>query len=132
MIIFILVVLIILFILYCALYKFNCNGNYKNRNIIKGLARQASRYSIASLQDSDLFIALLHSNYSVAYGDAIRQYFSDKEIDREISKENFDILMNTLEKNQDIISKRIAEIYPNILPLYNNETIKIAEIAGEK
>jgi hypothetical protein len=44
------------------------------------LARQAGRWSVASRQDQEPLVRLLHANYAMGYVLALRQVASDQEI----------------------------------------------------
>ena len=50
------------------------------QDTLEVLARQAGRWSVASRQDQEPLVKLLHANYAMGYILALRQVASDREI----------------------------------------------------
>lgn len=66
------VLLITIFLyLFCVMWKYfkyqKPSNKEKINNIIKTLVRQSARWSVAALQDTNIMIAVLHSNYGAGY-----------------------------------------------------------------
>ena len=76
-------ILVLLLVIVFLLHLRECNTknpSEKFESAVKTLIIQASRWSIASEQDQNAFIANLHANYGVGYVSALRQVASDAEI----------------------------------------------------
>lgn len=66
------VLLITIFLyLFCVMWKYfkyqKPSNKEKINNIIKTLVRQSARWSVAASQDTNIMIAVLHSNYGAGY-----------------------------------------------------------------
>ena len=83
---------------------------------MKSLAIQSARWSIASHQDRNPFIANLHANYGVAYAMGLRSIGTDREI-----KNATGIEIKTLERSVTNAQRKAAQklfaACPQIIPL---------------
>lgn len=66
-------------------YLFYTWFNYKldnttRQDMLKSLIRQSIRYQIASKQDKNKLLAVLHANYAATYMFVIKEYFTTQEI----------------------------------------------------
>lgn len=110
-------IIIIISILLCLSYVIdvNDNNNSCDKNyIITTLARQAARWTTAARQDVNPMIAVLHANYGAGYLWALRDIFTDSEIEEagiEILK-----LRNEIIKTQDSITINLTKLCPKYAP----------------
>ena len=82
-------------------------------NEIMKLVRQTSRWSHASRQDKDNLIAVLHANYGAGYLWALKDLFSDTEIEEVIdSKELREKLEAKVIEIQDKATKNAIKDCP--------------------
>jgi hypothetical protein len=92
---------------------------------IKTLLRQAARWAVASKQDKNPIIAMLHANYGAAYLYSMYDISSPEEIARsgvDINKFRSEIL-----STQDKATKNMVNICPDVQP----DKSYLTEIAGE-
>jgi len=106
---------IILLIFLILIIFFNpLKENYTNRNKIKKLIRQAARWSHAARQDNNNLIAVLHANYGAGYLWALKDIFTEKEINNIIGSEE---KRKKFEKEiidiQDKMTKKAVKDCPN-------------------
>lgn len=94
--------LMILFKLKTDLYP---NNNSQNDIIIKRLMRGCSRWAIASKQDKNPLIRMLHANYAAGYLWALKDVFSDTQIQRATGISNIIDFQNDIVTIQDIATK---------------------------
>lgn len=111
---FIIIIIFILFIFICLFNKTN-NESQLKRNIIKTLLRQCARWSVAAQQDNNELIGLLHANYGAGYLWALRDIFSDKEIE-EIGEIDIIRFRDEIVKIQDEVTKRVLRKCPEFGP----------------
>ena len=82
---------------------------------MKSLARQASKWSLTSMQDKNEIIALVHANYGVAYLMALRDLASDSEIEKatglDITK-----FRNRIIDIQSSVTRKLAKSCPDYAP----------------
>ena len=87
-------------------------------NIIRKLIRQASRWSIASIQDDSPLISVLHANYGAGYLWALKDIAQDSEIESAV-----DINVKEFEKKivgaQDKATKKMIKSCPDYQPQKN-------------
>lgn len=83
--------------------------------IVHALARQSQRWLVASLQDEEPAIAVLHADYAVAYALALRQVADDAEI-RALLGVTGKELEDAATRAQDRAAKMLAARCPGILP----------------
>lgn len=115
----ILILIIIIFILVYVIIKNPKKKTKDNKkNMINTLVRQASRWSMAAKQDKSPMIALLHANYGAGYLWALKDIFTDQEIQQATG-------MNVLEFRdeivdiQDHVTMEIIKKYPRFAPESN-------------
>jgi hypothetical protein len=92
---------------------------------IKTLLRQAARWTVASKQDKNPIIAMLHANYGAAYLYSMYDIASPEEIVKsgiDINKFRSEILLT-----QDEATKNMVKICPDVQP----DKSYLTEIAGE-
>lgn len=72
--------IVITVILFISLYTIHTYSTKNNAKMINTLLRQTARWATASQQDTNPFIANLHSNYAQAYYMALTDLYSEIEI----------------------------------------------------
>lgn len=77
--------------------------------------RQVERYMIAAQQDAHPSIMMLHANYAVGILDAIRQAWSDAEIQQETGYDPKDLHTKAIAL-QDAAQKKLAFLCPHLVP----------------
>ena len=85
------------------------------KEMIKTLVRQAARWAIASIQDKNSMIAVLHANYGAGYLWALFDIATTSEIEQAT---NLDILKfrNAITEAQDNATKKMAQLCPAYAP----------------
>ena len=88
--------------------------NFKTETI-RTLVRQASRWSLAAIQDKNEMIAVLHANYGAGYLWAVRDIAKDNEIEKATG---IDIIKfrDRINNVQDTATKRLAKLCPKYAP----------------
>jgi hypothetical protein len=116
----------ILFVIFILILLVKKEDNNFKRDSSLILLRQAARWSLASIQDMNPFIAVLHANYAAGYLWALKDIYTDLEIKNYtgIDMKEFILL---IVKNQDIVSKRLVKVCPNFVPERN----LLTQIAGQ-
>ncbi len=82
---------------------------------IKTLIRQSARWAIASEQDNNPYIAMLHANYGAGYIFAIRSIASDTEI-KSATGVNARQLEKEIVRIQDKSFRNLAKVCPEGQP----------------
>lgn len=101
----------------------NLNKNFVINTLIRGCARWAS----ASLQDKSPLVAVLHANYASGYLWALRDVFSDKDIQRFA---NVDIIQ--FQKHITDVQDKATKLLIGVCPQYTlNIDRYLGKIAGE-
>jgi hypothetical protein len=116
----------ILFVIFILILLVKKEDNNFKRDSSLILLRQAARWRLASIQDMNPFIAVLHANYAAGYLWALKDIYTDLEIKNYtgIDMKEFILL---IVKNQDIVSKRLVKVCPNFVPERN----LLTQIAGQ-
>jgi hypothetical protein len=93
--------------------------------IIKRLMRGCSRWAIASKQDKSPLIAMLHANYAAGYLWALKDVFSDTQIERASGISNIIDFQNDIVTIQDTATKRLINSCKSdiMADLTNNDTL---------
>lgn len=94
---------------------------------IKAILRGSSRFALASLQDKNPLIALLHANYATGYFWALKDAFTDQQI-YEMTGLNILEYQTKITDIQDSVTKRILSLCPNFA---NELDLNLAKTAGE-
>ena len=119
-------VFIIIFFIIFYFYRRETFNN--NHNKIKKLIRQSSRFSLAAEQDLNPLIKILHSNYGAAYLFALKDIFSETEINDAIGGKNNRLKFESeVIKIQDKTSKEVINYCPSI----NNQNNFLSKLAGK-
>ncbi len=84
------------------------NKTEKKDNKIKILVRQASRWAIASKQDKNLIIKVLHANYGAGYLWALNDIYTTSEIENETGI-NYFKFRDEIIKIQDDANKELIQ-----------------------
>ena len=116
--------IIILIVIYLLNKKNNKNKNSNKTKIskrdkqnIKTLIRQCSRWSAAAEQDESPIINLLHANYGVGFLWALKDIYTGQEIEE---ASNINILefekkiVNIQDKSTKLVSKSCPEFYKDL------------------
>lgn len=105
----------------------NSTKEYQKK-LIKKLVRQTSRWSVASIQDENPVIAVLHSNYSAGYLWALKDIASKEDIEKAtgINMLEFE---NHIVKNQDYVTRNLAKLCPNFI---KTDDEYLSRLSGEK
>jgi len=115
----ILLILLILLIYLYPIYQIhthiNETINNKQYENINALIRQVYRWHIASTQDNNPVIALLHSNYAVGYLGALRSISTDNEI-KKITNLDINLLEKEATMQQDKSIAKLAKLCPKSIP----------------
>ncbi len=85
------------------------------KNNIEALVRQIHRWHIASTQDNNPVIAMLHSNYAIGYIGALRSIATESEI-YAVTKLDINLLETEATHQQDATLAKMAKVCPNALP----------------
>jgi hypothetical protein len=90
------------------------DGDFKKQSL-KTLVRQATRWSVASVQDKNPVIAVLHANYGAGYLWALKDIATDSEIEQAT---DIDVLKfrDEITKIQDDAMKKMYFSCPSIAP----------------
>ena len=78
--------------------------------------RQAARWSVAANQDESPMIAVLHSNYGAAYLYALRDIYTDSEIEEAVVNLNIIKFKKEIMKAQDKAVKSTIMKCPQYAP----------------
>lgn len=84
-------------------------------NQIKRLVRHSAQYATIANQDKDPLIALMHTNFALAYANSAKNLIPSKEIER-IANVNLDELISVLEEEQLIAMQRLNQFCPQLQP----------------
>lgn len=129
--IFFIFILISFILIFYYIFSIKIQENFKNNEknaMLKKLLRQSARWSLAALNDNNNLIAVLHANYGAGYLWAIKDIFTEKEIEYVLGSEE---LRKKFEKEiikiQDDITKKVVKDCPN----YTNIINFLTDIAGE-
>lgn len=90
-------------------YQFN------KRTVIQTLLRQTTRWAVASEQDLNPLIAILHADYAVGYLSALREIVSDRDIQRYGGIDS-NLLMRQVQRVQDVAVQRAVDQCPSFGP----------------
>lgn len=91
---------------------------------IKSLLRQSIRWSVAAQQDSNPIIRNLHANYGVGYLNALKETFSDCDIQRVFNSMNrspnidYHIFQNFIVGEQDASVRNLIDRAPHLSPIH--------------
>lgn len=121
------IVLLVIIIVSLLNYLFPTNNlNSKDKSRISSLIRQTSRWSLASQQDNNVFIANLHANYGMGYLQALKDIYTEKEIE---NTSNIKLLKFTKDivDIQDTAARNLISVCPEI----SGKNKFLAELAGE-
>jgi hypothetical protein len=106
-------------ILLIVLYSDRLSSKYdkinERKKIVKILARQSARWSIAAENDNNPMIAVLHSNYGAAYLWAISDIITSSEFEK-YTGQDYLKFKNKITEIQDIATKRMSKICPEWAP----------------
>ena len=102
------------------------NLDKKEIENIKTLVRQSARWTVASEQDKNPLIAILHANYGAGYLWALSDIYYPEEIEAATGV-NYRYLKKKVSECQDKAVKKLAAACPNFAP----KKSFLMEIAGE-
>lgn len=109
----VLILLIVIFIIYIN-YPLTAEQSRQNDNI-KTLTRQAARWSIASEQDKNPLIRILHANYGAGYLWALLDISTPEEIEK-VTGIDFKQFKDKIISIQDSATKAGSKTCPNFSP----------------
>ena len=123
---YIIITLIILIIIYVINNISKNNFDKEKSYIIKIILRQSARWSTAAQQDENPMVAVLHANYGAGYLWALKDVFSDREIE---DFGHIDILKfrDEITKVQDEATVKMIKVCPEFGP----KKTYLTEIAKE-
>jgi hypothetical protein len=101
------------------------NERFEQENHIKTLVRQTARWAVASEQDKNPLIKVLHANYSAGYLWALLDIAKPSKIE-EIMGIDFDKFKGKIMEIQDKATKEASRKCPNFSP-----QSYLAKIGGE-
>ena len=107
--------MLLLIILLFIIYLLSKSTRSVSDNDIKKLFRQTARWSAASEQDENPFIALLHANYGVGYLSALLDITKPSDIENVIGVDMSRFYSEIL-AIQDIAAKRMINVCPDYKP----------------
>ena len=102
--------------------------NDKKKEMIKKLVKQMSRWSLASMQDKNNLIAVLHANYGAGYLYAMQTLFSEKEIEEVIGSEE---LRKKFEAKIIEIQDKATKEAVKVCPKFTSALDFLAKLGGE-
>ncbi len=106
-------VFLLIFIGVCAYVLYSVKSLFDESNesqqIIKKLIRGCSRWAIASKQDKNPLIGMLHANYAAGYLWALKDVFSDTQIERVTGISNIIDLQNDIINIQDFAANNLID-----------------------
>jgi hypothetical protein len=112
----ILILIIVIFVLvYVIIKKPKKADKDDKKTMINTLVRQASRWATAAKQDKSPLISLLHANYGAGYLWALKDIFTDQEIEHATG-------MNVLEFRDEIVeiqdqaNLKVIKLCPKFAP----------------
>ena len=89
----------------------------KHYNIINTILRGSARWAAASLQDNSPIVAVLHANYAAGYLWALKDSFSDIDIQRATGIDIIKFqkkIINVQDKSTQILVKNCPQFASNI------------------
>jgi hypothetical protein len=116
--------IIIIFLILIIIYLLT--QNEKDDNKIKILLRQASRWAVASKQDNNLIIKVLHSNYAAGYLWALNDIYTTSQIEKS-ARIDYQKFRDEIINIQDEASKQLINKCSN----YNIDNSYLAKIGSE-
>ena len=99
-------------------WSFTNNRNSKNAldaRALKDLTKSAAQWNTRSMQDANPLIALMNSNYAMAYLNVARSIGSDSDIERH-THVAVDELLKDIESAQSSAIQRITMACPSVTP----------------
>lgn len=117
--------LLLIFILFIFLiYIFSSRASPNNP--VKSLVRQTGRWAVASLQDSNPLVAIVHGNYAAGYLFALEDIATQEEIMRETHMPHLEFRKKILDI-QDMAVKNLILKCPAVVP----GPAELANLGGE-
>ena len=108
------------------MYKTRTIIHDNNSNIIQVLVRSTARWSLASLQDKSPLVAVLHANYGTGYLWALREVFTDTQI-----QDATGVNIIKFEKQITQIQDRATKMLMSVCPKFSTGLdLELAKIAG--
>ena len=125
---YIILLIIVILVIFYPLKENYIKENYIKENKIKKLIRQAARWSHAARQDNNNLIGVLHANYGAGYLWAMKDIFTEKEINNAIGSEEKRIQFEKkIIEIQDKITKKAVKDCPN----YAGDIDFLSSLGGE-
>lgn len=102
--------------------------NNEKKEMINKLIRQSARWSSAAKNDNNNLIAVLHANYGAGYLWALKDIFTEKEIEEVLGSEDLrKKYENEIIKIQDMMTKKAVKDCPK----FSGAIDFLAKLAGE-
>lgn len=102
--------------------------NQEKKEMISKLIRQSARWSSAAKNDNNNLIAVLHANYGAGYLWALKDIFTEKEIEEVLGSEELrKKYEDEIIKIQDKMTKKAV----NDCPQFSGAIDFLAKLAGE-
>jgi hypothetical protein len=97
------------------IWSFNIHSTLTDSQRVNKLIRQTARWATAADQDTNAYIANLHSTYALGYLMALREIYSDDEISR-LSRVDIRKLETQVTQIMDNSLKKLIDICPEGQP----------------
>lgn len=114
--------LFFLFLIIILLPKQKKQNDLNKKQMMLTLLRQMARWSVASIQDENPFVAVLHANYAAGYLWAIKDIFTENEI-KIVSGLDLHTIEESIVNNQDLVSRKFVGVCPQFIPEKNLLTL---------
>jgi len=113
-------------ILFWFIFHFKSSNSNTNEGI-KKLFHQMARWSTASTQDKNPVVAVLHANYGVGYMMAMKDLYSDEEMERLLDVKHIRSIFDEVQRVQNKATLELGhhclDIYPQTgLAKYGSES----------
>lgn len=99
--------------------------------IIQTLYRQAARWAVASEQDENAIIALLHANYATGYLWALKDIVSTEDF-RTITNKDFLSFEQKITAIQDKATQKVVEKCQQVIPISDTQLLQAIYYRAEK
>lgn len=117
---------LILIIIILIIHYYPTKTIFSEHDKLKILLRQTARWATASKQDENELIAVLHANYAMGYLMAIRDIYTENQIEKILNKPLIEFSKEISEIQDEAHRKAIIKC-----PEYGPERSFLTELGGE-